>query len=363
MANLSLPNQVFSAPYAGYQANGIPSRATSSGQPLENLQQARNRYPPYNISPTYNNLNNPGPQPPSAHSPVHNTPNSAAPNAMPPPGRPDNARLDNKPTDLNELGDVLYGGDIDLKEEEAALFRPKDNHEQNLTFEDQLRQASGMQFPFQRDNFYSQNMPGDRNSFYGAGTFNQRPQKVKTAEELAEEEEKRALRKHAEIKQYHLNNPFLNGGSLERRLRKEVENNHVLLPERQGVDLMRPTGTNLPLQRIAVHGPDNHDTFKLVKGEPLLGLKNSLVEIFSLVSLAAEERLRIFVEDAAIFANGRRTGAGGLPPPDLTDLAARKLEGEAAVLPTPENSAVSPGANPLKRMLPLTSLLSQSNSF
>ena len=267
---------------------------------------------------------------------------------MGPPGRPDN-----KPTDLNELGDVLFGAGVDLREEEAALLRSKDNGNKALNFEDQLREASGTnvdaKYPFTRDNFYSQNFPSDRGSFYGGGSFTQARQPDQSAEQIAEAERKHALRKQAEIRQYHLNKPFLQTGSLQRRLHKEAHKMHVQIQGENAV--LKPTQPRVAPQQITVSGPDGHEALKVVKGEPLLGLKNALVDILTLMSLATEERLRLLIEDAATLAKGRRIGSQGLVPQDLADLAA----GDNAVrtangLPTPGNSAGSPKGNPLKRM-------------
>ena len=270
-----------------------------------------------------------------------------SPNVMGPPGRPDN-----KPTDLTELGDVLFGAGVDLKEEEAALLRSKDNNTRALSFEDQLREASGMnvnaKYPFSRDNFYSHNVPGDRSSFYGAGSFSQASQPNQTAEEIAEMETKRALRRQAEIKQYHLNKPFLQSGSLQRRLHKEALSMQVQIQGENAI--LKPTQPRVAPQQLTVNGPDEHEVLKIVNGEPLLGLKNGLADILTLISLATEERLRLLVEDAAVLAKGRRIGSHGLAPSDLVDLAAEAGVGDTANgLPTPSNSAVSPKENPLKR--------------
>ena len=341
MANISLPNQVFSAPYYGAQTNGAHTGHNYS------MSHSFGSTSTYNPSPTYNSMNTPAPS--SAQSPPTTTPSSTL-NVMGPPGRPDN-----RPTDLNELGDVLFGAGVDLREEEAALLRSKDNTTTTLSFEDQLREASGVnvnaKYPFSRDNFYSQNHLGDRGTFFGAGTLNQPAQQEQSAEDLEESKRKKALKENAQIKQYHLNKPFLQTWNLQRKVQKETNRLHVQLPLKDS-ELLKPTQPRVAPQQITVHGPDGHDVVKLVKGEPLLLLKNTFGDILSLMSLATEERLRNLIEDAATLARGRRIGSHGLVPQDLADLAAKNVEGEAAAtLPTPSNSAVSPLENPLKRML------------
>ena len=341
LGNLHLPNQVFSSPYYGTQTNGSHTGHNYS------LNHNYNSTPSYSTNPTFNTINT------NVNTPAYSSPaattNAASSNVMGPPGRPDN-----KPTDLNELGDVLFGAGVDLREEEAALLRSKDYNNLSLSFEDQLREASGTnvnaKYPFSRDNVYSQNIPGDRGSFYGAGSFNQAPQQDQSAEDIVETERKRSLRKQADIKQYHLNKPFLQTGNLQRRLHKEAHNMQVQIQGENAI--LKPTQPRVTPQQITVNGPDGHEVLKVVKGEPLLGLKNNLVEILTLISLATEERLRLLVEDAATLAKGRRIGSHGLVPQDLTDLAVGTgAYGRTNGLPTPSNSAVSPKENPLKRMI------------
>lgn len=335
MNNISLPSQVFSQPYHGNQANGVTHPSYSQNQQWN----SNTSFP----SPTYNNLNTPA-RPP-AHSPPPAPETNSTSGAMgPPTGRPERE----KPPDLAELGDVLTGSGIDLREEESALLRPR-NDAQNLSFADQLREASGVSYQPQRNNVYSSNVPGNRSTFYGAGSFNQ-PAQQKTSEQLTEEAERKATRKEAEIQQYHLNNPFLLAGNLHAKVEKEAQKLHVKLPVKSD-DILKPHQPKIAPQQITVHGPDNNDVLKIVRGEPLLGLKNTLADIYSLVSLAAEERLRMFVEDTVTLAKGRRIGSSGLVPQDMVELAAKQSNGDTAAALPMSNSAVSPKDNPLKRML------------
>jgi len=266
---------------------------------------------------------------------------------MPPPDRPND-----RPTDLNELGDVLFGVGVDLKEEEAALMRSGGSN--NASFHDQLVDASSQytgstKYPFSQDNVYSRNVPGGRGSFYGAGTFNQPAGRDQTAEEIAEAEQIRATRRNAEIKQYHLSNPFLNLGPLHKRLKKE---SHRLQVNVSDAGILYATQANMAPHQLNVFGPDNNEVLKVVNGENLLRSDAGfLVEALTLFSTAAEERVRQLVEDAAVLAKARKTGSHGITSMDLTGFGTAGNAAEVApALPTPDYSAVSPKANPLKRM-------------
>lgn len=265
---------------------------------------------------------------------------------MGPPERPSD-----KPTDINELGDVMVGSGIDLREEEAALlssYARSGQQQQATGYGSHSFHNYGPSYVPPKDNFYSHNTPGDRASFYGGGTFNQQPTREQSAEEIAAENRKRAARTKAEIRSYHLNNPFLSIGCLQKHLTKEAHSQQVEFP-RSG--LLKSQPGHAPRQ-IALQGPDGNEVLKVVQDEDLLQLDAPLVEILTLISLAAEDRLRGLVEDAATLAKGRRIGSHGVVPLEMADLATGNGALEVATgLPTPDNSAVSPNGNPLKRML------------
>lgn len=359
MQNIALPNQVFSSPYYGAQQNGGPANHSYNTNHHYGNQQSPSyssqQSPAYSPNSSYgsgspympNNYNTMNHPPAQQYAPPQSTAPSqpAATGTMGPPSRP----AADKPTDINELGDVLAGSGVDLREEEAALLaygRPGQQR-QDTTYGGSSFNSFGPSYSTPTHNFYSPNIPGDRSSFYGAGTFNQPAEPYRSAEEIAAADRKKALRRKAEIRSYHLNDPFLFAGSLSNRLLRQAQNLQVQVPK-SGL-LSNVSRQNVPLQ-LLVHGPDKNENLKVVKGEQLLNTDGPFVEILSLLSLATEERVRGFVEDAATLARGRRVGSHGIVPADLTDLATGEGATETANgLPTPGNSAVSPNSNPLKR--------------
>lgn len=263
---------------------------------------------------------------------------------------------------MNELTDVLLGSGIDLKAEEAALLNrhnPSARHQADAAFKSNLVNSfnlfgsnlSGGGPAFTNTHVLSQNVPGDRNSFYGAGTFNQPPGPYQSKEERADADRKRALQKKLERRQYHLNEPFLHIAAVQRRMKRKAHEHQVTMP---ATGLLSSTSRTGQPTEIAVTGPDKNEVVVTLKGQDLLYVDAPLVEILTLLSLAAEERLRTFVEGAAALAKGRRTGSHGVVPAKLVDLATGDGTFESVnSLPTPGNSAVSPKTNPLKRMLKL----------
>lgn len=255
---------------------------------------------------------------------------------MGPPSRPATA---DKPLDVNDLSDVIAGSGIDIREEEANL----------LNYSRPSRQVRDSTFD-SKTNFYSQNIPGGRDTFYGAGTFNQPPGPAMSAEDIATEARQKATRRKAEIKSYHLNEPFVFAASLRRRFNKHALAMQVKMPT---VGLYHAQSDAAPRQLI-LQGPDKNEVLKTVTTQDLLASESEYVELLSMLSLAAEERIRGLVEEAAVLAKGRRVGSHGIVPAEMADLVVGNGTSETANgLPAPDNSAISPTGNPLKRMFPM----------
>lgn len=323
MANISLPNQVYSRPpYPGQMPNG---------QSFGSTFNTMNPVPPRSAqSPA------PASQPPAMNQ---------ASGTMGPPSKPQVE----KPTDLNQLQDVLQGSGIDIAQEDAALinsFRQQDDHSGTGA-----SGGTGTSYqPRNQPNYYASNVPGGKDSFYGAGTFNQLSMPLKDPEDEKVEIEKRAKRVLAEQKQYHLNAPFLNAGWVKKRI-TDTANTTKVKATMSGV--LMP-GPNAQPVSMWVHGQDGHENLVKLRGEELLYSDSPLTEILTLISLATEERMRVIIEDAAVLAKSRKTKSLGVVPADMVELADKTGLTEAeTLLPTPNGSVVLPTSQGLKRMLTL----------
>jgi hypothetical protein len=308
--NIALPNQLYSSPRYG-------------GQPSDLM--------------SYDSRN------PSNHRP----PNGA----MGPPSRPSD-----KPTDMNELSDVLVASGIDVKEEEAALNPPNLSNQRQTassssnfanTFHSFGPNSSGTTTGYNGYNVLAQNAAGDRSSPYSAVTFNQPGIHPQPAEDLAEAEQRRSIDARAEKLQYHPNDPFLLTGWVQQRLWQVVK--------REGITRILPS--NNTVNDVPPRSTDQTGLLSTTRGQDTLSHDAPLMDFFTLISLATKDRLRALVEEAAALAKGRRVGSHGIVPSELADLAAGSGEfGSGTALPTPGNSAVSPKSNPLKRMSTLCCL-------
>lgn len=271
---------------------------------------------------------------------------------------------------MAELADVLVSSGVDLKEEEAALTTPYLNAtQQNNSYSFNSNNASSFNSTASNgsstgtltasNNYHhlSDNLPGGRETFYGAGTFNQPAAPHQAPEALAEEQRKRAARRLAEKRQYHMNDPFLSGRSLKRKLFACADANHARLPIDGVYSPQR--NTRQPMLPVEVTAPDG-TTVVATKGQSFVYPDAPMVDIFTLLSLATEERIRALLEDAAALALGRRVGSHGVVPPDWADLAVGNGPESATAKYTPGRSswesAVSPKTNPLKREMAHTFL-------
>ena len=263
---------------------------------------------------------------------------------MGPPSRPP---VD-KPTDMADLSDVLAGSGIDLKAEEAALVN-RLSYEQQFgsgvaptpnVYVPSLNGSAINQYYGNRvqGDILSRNIPGDRDSFYGAGTFNQPAVPYREDNDAAEELRKRAIRIQAEREQHHLNHPFLLPANVSKRVFKQAAAAHVKV-NHEGLLSNRNQTPGPPIQAFTA-GPDQNEVLTVLKGQDCLAHSSSLTHVLTLVSLACKERLRLIIEDTATIAHGRRTGAHGIVPEELADIAIGNGPSKPVTL-APDSTAVT----------------------
>lgn len=283
--------------------------------------------------------------PPSAQqSPVVGT--------MGPPNRP--VQEKEKAVDVNELGDVMASSGVDLKEQEALLLGGLARAGQqgdsfgsgpNSSFNSLYSTSQPGYFDHHSYgyNTLSQNAPGDRGSFYGAGTLNQRTVTPEEFDEQALRAEKRAIRRRNEIKQHHLNDPFLQAGLVSEKLKSRCNNIGIQLEKPRIVGPNTSLGANATSQ-INIAGPDNHPKLAVLKGKHLVAPPGNLAEILTLLSLSCKDRIRGLLEDSATFAKGRRSTSGGVVPPEFVSMATGAGKAEEATF------KATSSASSLKRM-------------
>ena len=257
---------------------------------------------------------------------------------MGPPTRP--VAEKEKAVDVNELGDVMASSGVDLKDEEALLLGgPARSGQQGGSFGSMPNTSFNTMYSTSEPGYFdhhsyghntlSQNVPGSRGSFYGAGTLNQPPVTPETFEQQALRAEKQAIRRRNEIKQYHLNDPFLMPGVVSEKLNAKGSNIGVPIEKPVSIGPNADQGE----MRINIAGPDGHPRLAVLKGKTLAARPGNLTEILTLLSLACKDHIRELIETSATFAKGRRESSHGVVPVDLMDIATGSGKVEEVTIP------------------------------
>ncbi|KAI9797358.1 MAG: hypothetical protein M1833_005538 [Piccolia ochrophora] len=283
---------------------------------------------------------------------VSNMPPQGA-GAMGPPSRPVE-----KATDTAELTDVIAQSGINIRDEEKNLteYFPHESAQVNGAFPSNRAAYNsnstrdGIPSPYSNNlnDFTQQNLAGPT-PFHAS----QAAVSTQSPEEVAQAEWKAALRRQAQSRQYHLNDPFLFANSLRMRASKKAYTNGIRLPQ-DGFFEQPPQAPPRRIQGTSMTDAEG-TSITSVKAKFRLAGEVPLAEILTLLSLATAERIRGLVEDAAALAKGRRAGSHGHVPPEWSSLLATDgPELNTAISATEGRagweSAVSPRTtNPLKR--------------
>ncbi|KAF2815702.1 uncharacterized protein BDZ99DRAFT_376991 [Mytilinidion resinicola] len=366
---LQSPPGGMSPPSGAPGAAGPPNkraRLSPTPSPYSNSPYATS---PYATSPTGQylspHLSPHGPPPPSVQPPMphfhqpqpfyHQQPNDNASRApatgsMGPPKVPyskttDSSGLDKmeRSTNINDLSDIITAAGIDEREEEDYLSRNYRNQHSTSFVGSFNSQSSSTVSP----NGSFQWPQGQHGAFQGAGPLSQPPVTEKTFEEKLEEAHRSAARALNEAQQYHLNDPFLVASAVRHKLHNGGYEHGVEVDLNGLYDRLPQTATNVQ-QRVAT-GADG-SSIAVRQADSVLSKNAPLVDILTLISLAAQERIRTVIDDAYGLARGRQVGSNGLVPPEWADIATGVNAEPATAVPTnltksaweAPDSAVSP---------------------
>lgn len=265
------------------------------------------------------------PSTPSFHQPQPYQPQPYQPDARPPyPGAmlppkvpaskaPKDDELEKssaKDSNPNTLADVITGSGVDLDKENEALL--------------QMFGSQGTSSTISPHGSFNQwGQQAGHGAFQGSGPLSQPKTKEQQEEEL--------LQKHANVARIHneaastpLTDPFLLAAGVRHRMSKKVYEHGIKL-DLEGLFDKIPNTVQNPTRR-ELNGSNGESVVEL-QATSLLNNGAPLVDLVSLVSLAAEERMRSVIEDAFALAQGRRNTAQGVVPPNLADIAV--ADGEA----------------------------------
>jgi hypothetical protein len=265
---------------------------------------------------------------------------------MGPPAHPPNIEDDltlakvDRAEDVTQLQDIMHGTGVNVQDEEELLASS-------------FRNVVGASFTSNSSTgvspnaSFSQASQGLSSHPALSGSLHSQPVQVQEAREREEKSRRElAARVQAENAQEPLNQSFLLANAVRSRLTKAASEAQVKI-NLNGIYDKVPEGDPRPDRETKPHG--------------LIQPTAPLIDVLSLIGLAANERIRGLLEDAFEFSRGRRTTADGVVPPEWTDLAIGNGERPTTahsenITNTPWDRVASPagsaGPNPLKRKLP-----------
>jgi len=312
-------------PYAQQQAlsqYGTPGGYATSPQSGFNTPQPY----PYQSMPWQSQ---PG-TPISAGGPVQqgirqNSPQQPPPREMmPPPPRPNKDDREEK-VGFEDLGDSLFGSGINLKDEENYMYTMYNNR-QNESFTTNQNTSFGSSTTMSGNNSFNLLTQGtsfgSQDAF--AGTMN-RPMSQEDIEVEHRRKREAAAKALSEKRQHHLNNQFLLGNNVRKRVDRLAMDQGVTV-NMQGV-FVRQQNTNIMMNGDGREGVAAvEDVVNGVKQddrpESVVNQNTPFEHLASLISLAAGERLRGLLGEAYTLARARRYGDHGrVVPLDFADIA------------------------------------------
>ncbi|ORY13431.1 transcription initiation factor TFIID component TAF4 family-domain-containing protein [Clohesyomyces aquaticus] len=254
---------------------------------------------------------------PQPYPQQHNMEQRPVHGSMPPPKVPysktqDTSELEKanpRDMDVNTISDILTGSGIDLRAEEENLLGNRYGNSFNS-------QTSSTLSPHGSFNQWSQ--ASGHGAFQGNGPLSQAVSQEQQEEEL-KQKHIRAVRALAEHSQSPLSDPFLQANVVRRKVAERAYEHGISVNLEGLFDKIPQTPQNVT--RTTIQGA-NGESVQRLEADSLLNREASFVEVLTLLTLAAEERIRTVLEDSLALSRGRRNTSHGVVPPSLVDLAA-----------------------------------------
>ena len=267
-----------------------------------------------------------------------------------------------KATDVTQLQDVINAAGVDVAAEENYLADTYRNI-RNFGYQNESFATTSSSTISPNTSFtqLSQGISGHP-ALRGSGLASQPAQSQDDIDRELKRQHQSAARAYSETAHEPLRSPFLLMNVVRHKLSDRAYENGVHFDVNGVYDPIDASHNSKTPYRAnsTVMGGQNGPGLISTKPHALLQHNAALVDMLSLVSLAAQERIRGLVEDAYGYSRGRRASADGVAPPEWSDLAVGNGEVSATAASEsitntpwdqPPDSAVSPTSNPLKRRL------------
>lgn len=248
--------------------------------------------------------------------------------------------------DMGDITDVFHGSGIDLREEENYMSNTFKNTHGSASFTSATTIAS----PNNSFNQLNQGSFGSQPAFAGSGSISQPALSQEDINRELDRKHHAAAHELATSRQQHLKDSFLVSNRIRHRMHQIAYEQGVALNVEGLFDKIEqpPYGQTMTNQngQGAAAIKENHG--RILQEKPKDGyLQESapLADILTLVSIAANERLRTMVDDAYRLARGRRYGSHGLVPADLADIAVGEDPKPASSTPNAAHDSVWEGGH------------------
>jgi len=233
-----------------------------------------------------------------------------------------------KVTDISDISDAMWGSGVDLREEENYLSSMNRSF-LGTSFNNGIThnsEASARAF-----SNLAQNMVGQR--FTGSGPISRSPVTMEDVEAEIDQKHRNAALKYAKSHEQHLRDPFLLGNGLRYKMQRIAVDQGVQMDIKGLHDPPRPLGQLGQKPQVTngiVNTSNAEAALAAIRARSLPEIRQSTLEegaryadLLSLVSLAANERIRALLDETYAISRGRRYGSHGIVPPDMQDIAAR----------------------------------------
>ena len=275
---------------------------------------------------------------------------------MGPPPRPNPEKVEKeekeKIHDISDVTDVFHGSGIDLREEENYMSNTFRNSHSGPSYNTSFGSSTTNASPNNSFNYLNQGSFGSQPAFSGSGPISQPIASQEDMEKDIEHKHAAAARELAVSRQAHLKDSFLVSNRIRHRMHQIAYEQGVALNVDGLFDKIEPAYHNLTQtgpngQAIAAIKEPHSRVLQEKPKDGFLQETAPLADILTLVSVAANERIRSLTDDAYRLARGRRYGSHGVVPHDLADLAIGDNPKSISVQPSSINDSAWEGS--LKR--------------
>ncbi|KAF2673570.1 hypothetical protein BT63DRAFT_421709 [Microthyrium microscopicum] len=286
----------------------------------------------------------------SPPQPIQPTPTSAYNPTMPrtpsgvmgPPERPKADRA----TNINELSDALFAAGVNIAEEERLAMEYGNN--QFASFGTSFGHSQGSSHTITPESWSQSSTAAQfAQSSRPNGSLGDPDVTLSEFERQVQAEHYAAAKRQAELKAIPMNDAFLQINTVRNRIHNRTTESQVFLKQ-DGVTVADARSSHAHL----VTGPPGSNGALVRAQVYTLNETSSMVDLFSLISLATQQRLRDVMEDAYATARARQYGSGGVVPPEWADIATGSTNAEKTTVrpqaisgtawETAPDSAVSP---------------------